>query len=154
MKVCELLRPKDINIEVCIGIQPGQEVNFHTFEAPALNTFDEAMALRARQGGARPRGTHKLKTMTMAQCLEKHLPKGQKIDFLSIDIEGVDELVLRSNDWNRFSPKAIIFESHKIDLNSLSKDPLITFLSNLGYKIVGKCGPSFIARHEGHNHGQ
>jgi hypothetical protein len=33
------------------------------------------------------------------------------IDFLSVDTEGFDMEVLKSNDWNKFRPKAIVLET-------------------------------------------
>ena len=36
---------------------------------------------------------------------------GIDIDFFSVDTEGFDMEVLKSNDWNRFRPKAIVLET-------------------------------------------
>jgi hypothetical protein len=38
----------------------------------------------------------------LAKSLERHLPDGQEIAFLSVDVEGHDVAVLASNDWDRF----------------------------------------------------
>jgi len=39
------------------------------------------------------------------EILEKYLPKDQKIDFLSIDVEGMDLNVLRSNNFKNIGLK-------------------------------------------------
>lgn len=40
----------------------------------------------------------KIKAYPLAQILDKYLPAQQKIDFLTIDAEGLDLMVLQSNN--------------------------------------------------------
>lgn len=143
MKLFQHIRGRDINLEICIGLNK-EEVTFFVFDKPALNTFDPDMAAKARIN-SKLLSSHLLQTKTLEQCLEEHVPKGQEIDFLSIDIEGIDEVVLRSNNWKRFSPKVIIFESHNLSLNNLENEKIIIYLKEIGYSVIGKTGPSFIA---------
>ncbi len=72
------------------------------------------------------------------------MPSGTEIDFMSIDIEGMDEAILMSNDWNRFKPKVLVFEKHLTPIQQLDKLPIIIHLANFGYKLVARCGPSVI----------
>ena len=54
----------------------------------------------------------RVKTLPLSQVLERHVPNGVKIDFFSVDCEGHDELVLRSNDWNQFRPILVLVEDN------------------------------------------
>jgi hypothetical protein len=48
---------------------------------------------------------YKLKTRTLSSVLGEYLPAGIAIDFMSIDVEGMEIEVLRSNDWLKYSPE-------------------------------------------------
>lgn len=145
MEIFNLLRDRDINIETCIGPNSGEEVSFYVFDKPGLNTFDAKMAELAKKSSKHLNTLH-LKTKTLEQCLDDFLPNNQIIDFMSIDVEGVDEIILRSNNWKKYSPKLIIFESFDLSLENLKNEGLIKYLNDLGYSIVGKAGHSFIAK--------
>jgi FkbM family methyltransferase len=144
MQRFERLRPRDINLERCLGTTAGERVPFFMFEQPALNTCDEASAERARASGARLLGTHTLVTVTLQQCLDAHVPRTQPIDFLSIDIEGLDEQILLEQDWRHFAPRVLVFERHASAWSEIPDLPLCRLLAPLGYLPVGKCGPSVV----------
>jgi len=42
-----------------------------------------------------------LKTRRLDELLDEFLPRGQEIDLLSVDVEGMDLDVLESDDWTR-----------------------------------------------------
>ena len=147
MEVFNFLRSSDINKEICIGPKADQAVDFFIFDKPALNTFDPSMAELAKQNSKLLK-VCKLKTRTLADCLEAYVPKNSIIDFLSIDVEGLDEMILKSNDWSRFSPTYIVFESHDLTLDNFSEHGFVKFLNGVGYSVVSKTGPSFIAKLE------
>ena len=86
--------------------------------------------------------------MTLGECLGRHLPSSQ-IDFLTIDVEGMDEEILRSNDWGRYTPGVLVFERHGLSLGRAGADALLGFLAERGYVLEGKCGPSLVLRHRG-----
>jgi len=53
-----------------------------------------------------------------AKSLERHLPDGQEIAFLSVDVEGHDFAVLASNDGT--IPKLIVVEEEQVKLTRLN----------------------------------
>jgi hypothetical protein len=42
--------------------------------------------------------------------LGDHVPRDRKIDFVNIDVEGFEDEVLASNDWERYRPSLIAAE--------------------------------------------
>jgi len=113
MKPFLQLRPRDVNLEACVGM-PGRWVEFSIFEEQTLNTMDAGVALKlVQQNRSRLVGKQKFQTQSLAQILERHMPSGQTIDFLSVDVEGADLEVLQSNDWPCFdrsssSPRVMV----------------------------------------------
>lgn len=57
-----------------------------------------------------------------------------RVDFLSIDIEGMEIEALQEFDFQKFHPKMILIEDH---CHNLKKH---RFLKAKGYKIVNRCG--------------
>jgi FkbM family methyltransferase len=147
MEAFRALRPADVNLEACIAAAPEKTATLYLFEEAALNTIDPDVAhQRQTANGKRIVGTRQLTCTTLGECLDRHLP-GRRIDFLTIDVEGTDEAILRSHDWDRCAPGVLVFERHGLSMNAAAADPLIGFLGERGYALEGKCGPSFIMRH-------
>ncbi len=110
MKAFNKERPRDINIEAAIS-DSNSEITYLMLNEPALNSFDAQLSCSRAQGGAyRIIAEKKVLTRTLAQLLTEYLPQNQIIDFLSVDVEGMDLNVLRSNDWNRFRPRLVLVE--------------------------------------------
>jgi FkbM family methyltransferase len=147
MDAFRILRPEDINIEACIVPTLGQTLTLHIFEDAALCTVDAALAAERQRHGKRLLATRDVPCMTLTECLNRYLP-ARHIDLLSIDVEGMDEAILYSHDWSHSAPSVLVFERHGLALGGVEHDAVIRFLTGRGYVLEGKCGPSFIMRHE------
>jgi hypothetical protein len=144
MKLFNQLRSRDINVESCIGIKDGEDVTFYEFEQSAFNTIDAQMAKEAISKGHIIIKQHQLKTKTLKTIIqEANLPSVQ-VDFFNIDIEGVDEIVLKNNDWELFKPKVIAFEDHNFNIDDIGSCNTLNFLKTKGYSFSAKCGPTII----------
>ena len=73
----------------------------------------------------------------MSAVLEKHLPQGQQIDFLTIDAEGFDMQVLESNDWSRFKPRVVVCED-VADVEASICSPATRLLGVVGYRLLAR----------------
>lgn len=142
------VRPKDINLECGVGSVPGI-VKFHRFNEPALNTFDVKEARIKDQPPYRLIDTVDVKVERLDTLLNLHMPVGKSIDFMTVDVEGRDEDVLRSNDWTVFRPHYILAETLRTDLLALRECPIVTFLASVGYKPIAKAyNTSFFERED------
>jgi FkbM family methyltransferase len=131
-------RPSDINLSFGVSETPGN-VAFHFFNEPALNTFDvELAAERSRIPGYRLLETRDVPVRRLDDLLSEFLPRNQKIDFLSVDVEGLDLPVLRSNDWNRFRPRLLLVEAHERTVQAVQNDPINVFAVAAGYQLIAK----------------
>jgi len=146
MDIFNILRPRDLNLEACLSATQNKEIEFFIFEQPAYNTFNKEMAETALLQGIQLLEKKKLKTMSLEGFLDLYLPEGVEIDFLSVDIEGMDEEILMSNNWNRYKPKIVIFEKHHVSLKEIENLEIINHLAKYDYQVVAKCGPSLILK--------
>lgn len=143
MAAFRVLRPRDVNIEACISTQNRKET-FYMFDSAEYNTIDPRMAEQAKQAGRVLKGTCEVQAVTLDSLLDQYVPAGATIDYLNIDIEGLDELVLRSLDWTKYRPSVISFEYHAGEVGDVQQIPAIRFLHDKGYRFEGKCGSTFI----------
>lgn len=137
-------RPRDIFIGSAVSDAPGVR-NYHMFDEAAVNTLDEENA--ARQAG-RSRyaatGVLKVQSDTLAALTRGLLPEGARVDFLSIDVEGLDLQVLRSNDWNLVRPRVVVVECLGGVIEDVVRSPVNKFLADLGYRISAVTGNSYL----------
>jgi FkbM family methyltransferase len=141
MKEFQRLRPRDTNLEIPV-METACEMNYYQFNEPALNGFSAEISNERDENSGNPYkvvSIIKLKGMPLAEILANHLPKEVKvIDFFSIDVEGLDLAVLRSNDWKRFRPRVVLVESLETNYENLSADPIVAFLNEQGYRFFAK----------------
>jgi FkbM family methyltransferase len=147
MKWFDTFRPRDINLEQAVSVTPGT-LNFYVFNEPALNGFDARLSL-ARNESADAYiivETRQLKTRRLDTILDEHLSPGQKIDFLSIDVEGFDLEVLESNDWTKYRPEVLLVEVLDNTFPELLASRTSLFLHAQGYEIYAKAVNTVIYR--------
>lgn len=140
MKLFNKLRPYDINIEVPIS-DLQEDIVFYIFNTPELNTFDETkIEYFLKFDGVKLINEVKLKPEKLSSILDKNLHKfnSKYITFFTIDVEGYDLNVLKSNDWNKYKPKYILAEDLFSDIIDTSKSDLTLFLIEHGYRFVAK----------------
>jgi FkbM family methyltransferase len=139
MKAFNKCRPDDINIEVPIS-RIKQTLTYYMFNEPALNGFSKDLSEQRSTNGQVYKiiRTIDLETFTLSEILTKYLENGQQIDFMSIDVEGLDYDVLLSNDWVQFRPKIILVEMLNRALKDLYNHEITKLLSSKGYEITSK----------------
>ena len=92
-----------------LGAAEGQAI-YHLVEGfHGLSTTVEANAQAAKKEFNRPVKSFPVPVTTLRALCREHAPK--QIDFLKIDVEGAEQVVLEGNDWGRFRPKVIVAEA-------------------------------------------
>jgi FkbM family methyltransferase len=132
-------RPDDINLELAVA-EEAQTLTYYMFNEPALNGFDPELA---KERDALPdyhiEATREVQALPLRRILREHLPPGQAVDLLCVDVEGLDLSVLRSNDWEAFRPEVVLVESITgLPVERLPEDPVYAFLAGQGYMLVAK----------------
>ena len=138
MKAFNQIRPRDINIEKPISDQK-QILTYYAFNDSALNGFSKELSdKRDGKGEYQIEFTKEIETTTLKDILNKYLPENQNITFLSIDVEGLDFKVLKSNDFEKYKPKVILIEILGSRLIDIDNNEISKYLSQYGYSIYAK----------------
>ncbi len=128
-------RPNDINLSAFVSDQR-KTVTFNRFSDTAVNTISAKTAAHYEKFWTIISRTS-VETCTLAEVLENYLPQGQEIDFLSVDVEGVDLEVLSGNDWNKFRPRLVIVEAEGLDLARAAENDVVGFMISKNYRLTG-----------------
>lgn len=102
-------RPEDINLNMGIGVKNGKMI-FYRIDPPTLSTFSKFQAEVYVKQGFRITGKVQVNVFPLKELCSLYVKK-RIIDFMSIDVEGTELEVLKSNDWKRFRPRIICIES-------------------------------------------
>ena len=133
--LCDLIaryRPEDEVVAVAVGPEE-KLVRFYELARHDFSTFsEEEYRLRISHGHRLRRASYK-PVFRLATILQScRLPAGrEKFELLSVDTEGWDEMVLRSNDWERFRPRLIAVESN----TDAARASTGAFLESVGYTL-------------------
>ncbi len=130
-------RPRDINLESGVG-REARTLKFFVFNEPALNTFDESLAKARCNNDWHIKATVEMPIVPLSEILTKHVLAGQRIDFFTVDVEGLDLDVLQSNDWEKFRPLVVLAETLGLSFEDLATDQLSLYLHSLGYIVYSK----------------
>src|SRR5690606_29637224 len=137
-------RPRDRNLELAISDCPGA-YTYYEFDAPELNGFSRVPLVPEADRDLYPvRSERQVQARRLRDVLDEHVPAGTQIDFLSVDVEGHDLEVLRSNDWDRFRPRAVVTEAAGLNLEQAASSPVSEMMRGLGYVLVSKAVNSIV----------
>jgi len=123
----DAIRPKDRNIETGIGLDC-DEMEYYVFSEPAFNTCfkEQADYAKSRTDLVEVR---MVKVQRLGDVLNREMPLGQEVDFMSVDVEGAEYDVLSSADWERVRPRIICCES----LSTSAENKITNLLEDNGY---------------------
>jgi len=135
-------RRRDINLEMGIDLN-SSILSYYIFNEPALNGFVSELALERHnsENSYLIKKVVKVEVKPLSEVLAVHCVGGS-IDFMTVDVEGLDLRVLRSNDWEKYRPKIVLAEVLASDLCDLQKDELAIFMISKGYRIIAKTANS------------
>lgn len=121
-------RKKDLNIEAGISDIEGI-LNFYMFKGTSYNTFNEEKVDEIKKISQLV-GIKKIAVKSLASILSQH--NIASIDFMSVDVEGHDLNVLKSNDWNLFRPKIVLVEDLSFGLD-MENNNIYDYMISIGY---------------------
>ena len=128
------IRPRDINLEIAISDKI-EMLDYHIYDAHSLNTFSNEKVLDRTKSGQKSNELINIQTVKLSDILDKYIEIGQEIHFMSVDVEGFELNVLKSNNWNKFRPLVLVIEKLK-NIRNKENDIIEKYLLKCGYKII------------------
>lgn len=129
------VRPEDINLNFAIANYEG-EMDYYIFEGDnSMNTVSDSFLKKAQQDNKlQIKEVRKVPVLKLSNVLRQHLPPATEIDFMTVDVEGLDVEVLKSNDWNVYRPKVLCVETD-VNMISIQTSKLVQVMQSHGYEI-------------------
>ena len=100
-------RPRDSILECGVHFSGESHAEFYVMDPPTLNTFSHQEMMRYVAMGHPLNETMQVKLMGINEILEQAGP----LDFMNVDVEGLDHAILEKVDWERFRPTCICVET-------------------------------------------
>jgi hypothetical protein len=145
-KLHKKIRPGDVFIKTLIGGRR-QEMTFYEFTPWGYSTTNkEAAAKLLHKPGVSLIRSGTMMTIPLTEIAPSISPDHPSL--LSIDAEGSDLEILKSNNFNVFSPRVIICEDYSIYLENKPSPDIEIFLENFNYTLVKTSGYSKIFVHK------
>jgi len=117
-------RPQDLKLKIGIGLKEGI-IPYYEANPDSYSTFSLKEIEHYLKDNIEIINTRQVLIEPLSFILDKYCNK--PIDFLSIDTEGFDLDVLKSNNWDKYRPKLICIETDK-------GKPINEFMKTIGYK--------------------
>jgi hypothetical protein len=140
MDIFKVIRPRDINLEIPVSKEV-EDLTYFIFNEPALNTFNEQEAdLKSKIEAYHIIEKKILQTRPLSMILDEYLVNANRlIDFMSIDVEGLDMQVLQSNNWSKYRPTYVLAEDLRVNNNNgLCSQQLLEYMAGIQYQLAGR----------------
>jgi FkbM family methyltransferase len=132
-------RQSDTNLECAVG-STAEVKTYFIYNDSALNGIDRDRRDELAKTNFRLLGTTTVKTQRLDTILDQHVGVLPEANFLSVDVEGYDLEVLRSNDWERYPFAWVLAECEGSNLEAMLQSQTCLYLKSLGYKARAKTG--------------
>jgi FkbM family methyltransferase len=129
-------RKEDKNLNIGIG-NCNSELDFYIISASTLSTFSKEEAEKySQEGNYIIKSIEKIQVRTLPAVLNE-FSNGVFPQFLSIDAEGVDEIIIKEIDFDNNFPIVICIEtiSFSTSGNGIKNNELINYIVSKGYMV-------------------
>jgi FkbM family methyltransferase len=135
-KIMEFIKQRPRDLSLCESVaDSNKEMIFYRYPLSATNRlhggYDGDVNPSISLCGELPIEKKKVLTKTLEQICDENNISGKKVDFLNIDVEGLEIEVLHGNNFKKISPSLICVEI----MDSVKQKIISEFLSEHGYQI-------------------
>jgi FkbM family methyltransferase len=128
-------RREDVNINLAIS-ENGGFVDYYEVEGDdSMNTINPDFVKNIINPLKRKiRKKTQIESKTLEELLDNHIDASQKVDFISIDVEGAEMGILKSNNWGKYNFSVILVET-QINMQNIDNNDIIHYLKSKGYVL-------------------
>lgn len=140
-------RPRDTFLNKAVSQTP-RDFYFaqHQENTGMSRVFDSAEEVPA--GFAAP---IKVPCERLDTVLDASFASGDVIDLMSVDVEGMDVDVLKSNDWSRFRPQVLCVEEHELSVDHPKESDVVGYMQDVGYQLIAVTPPNVFFEDSDHH---
>ena len=136
MQLFKKLRPHDQNIECAISSSKSK-IEFCIYKEPALNGINKNHYSKLNVTDNKIHESIFLEADTLENILSKYIEHLPPNNFLTVDAEGHDLEILKSNNWIKFKFEWIIAELSSFEITKTKENNIISYLNEIGYDLKG-----------------
>ena len=155
IEMFNFFRPNDYNKQIALSDKVGETDLFFYHNKSAINTLSKEIH-QFRSGSAKE--VKKVKTDTLENIIESSPYRNEKINFLSIDVEGYEMEVLKGFNLSKYFPDVIVIEYidtslkklefHNQKIENVINSELFKFIKSHNYHLVNWLHSDLIFIHE------
>jgi len=126
-------RSRDRVLECGVHFSGESRADFYVIDPPTLNTFSKPEMERYVAMGHQLNRTMQVELQDINAILEQ----AGALDFMNVDVEGLDKAILAMVDWERFRPTCVCVESISYETKKEPKklNDIIELMHDKGYFV-------------------
>jgi len=122
-------RLNDINLNIAVSENTGDLTFYLIGNDSSISTLDYPQAIKMAKMLNLEITYTSVKVMPLSEVLDTYLDN-KHIDFMSVDAEGRDLAILKSNDWDKYKPKIVMVNS------GIDSSKIIMFMDQHNYLYI------------------
>ena len=139
-----IARSRDVNICSAIAKKEEKVKVYYDGEFSSVNTLDKDFYQKSKDVYFKDLKTYEIESRSLQDILKDN-PTFSEIDFINIDVEGLDYEVLKQIDLKKLKTKLVAIETHYVDGVEIKEyQNILLHLKNLDFSILKKIGPTTI----------
>ncbi|MCU0334653.1 MAG: FkbM family methyltransferase [Chitinophagaceae bacterium] len=135
-------RPLDTNLPCGVRFDERTASTLYIMSSPVLNTFSRQEAEHVAAFGTYSiTGEVQVPLLSLADIMAAHCPSGV-VDFISIDVEGLDWEIIQYNQLDAIRPKVLCVETMRYTESGIGQKNtnLIQYLTSIDYQVHADTG--------------
>jgi FkbM family methyltransferase len=143
--LCSERRPRDLNLKLAVGDREGSIfINF--MSNPRVSTAVDEFVEQHKSAGLTS-NRREVPLTTLKAIFRKNIQSSQPIHFLKVDVQGLEEAVLRGNDWQNYRPWIVVVEAKRpmTQTDSYERWEPILFMANYSFAYADGLNRFYVA---------
>jgi FkbM family methyltransferase len=128
MKIFDRVRSRDINLELPIS-DSEETLQYHIFETSFFNSFAPEPEVLKNEKLIEVK---EVNSTSLAKVFDAYVGN-RTIDFMTVDVEGWDLNVLRSNNWSKYRPSVLITEMLDMPAGIVGETEIARYMESIQY---------------------